>query len=232
MLFEFVVFAKQYSFDTDYKFIFAFTNKACYVMQKRHTSNNFNENDIYHYSSNHIPVYTGAIVMFNDFLEDLASTQRFAKYNTHGNIAYIEIPTSEINPYRISFYKRWAEMEWQDETQDIHSKDFHDWLSERAQYYNNGFYEANQKLHVDPTVKAVLDKISLVHHFSYHKSDRYSNAQAWGTISLRNGIYYVVGKGYDECGSDWLDFNINHKFNKEEFDEWVQNNKVKLTSGK
>ena len=118
-------------------------------------------------------------------------------------------------------YKHWqlSEIKWkakkEDEarTQDVHSREYTEWLKERSEYYNNGFYDYAKKndckLSSLRAVKACVGKkYKELYSVHEHKHDTYSEMDAWATAVQFGNKYIIYGTGGESCGSDWMNFHL------------------------
>lgn len=112
-----------------------------------------------------------------------------------------------------------AEKEYAECSQDTHSQDFKQWVEDRSNYYNNGFYEYSQKHNIKTkdirTVSDIINKRFNKMYVCYeHKSDKYSDVDSTFTIAKYGNKYIVYGEGTDSCGSDWMNFFIFRTYDK------------------
>lgn len=106
------------------------------------------------------------------------------------------------------------------QSQDVHSREYLDWINDRAIFYNNGFYDYTvRNAWPELGVKAIsacvgkkYDELCYVHK---HRSHEYGETDAWAKAARLGDKYIVYGTGTDTCASDWLDFKIFWIFNSE-----------------
>ena len=104
------------------------------------------------------------------------------------------------------------------QSQDVHSREYLDWINDRAVFYNNGFYDyIVRNAWPELGVKAIsacvgknYDELCRVHE---HKSHEYGETNAWAKAIKLGDKYIVYGTGTDTCASDWLNFKIFWVFN-------------------
>ena len=139
-------------------------------------------------------------------------------YKPHWTIIDLETVAKE-DKWLLEYIQDAARKEYIECSQDIHSPEFKNWLEDRAQFYNNGFYEYSRKNSVNTfNTKAVYDIINkrytVVYRCSENESDKYSNRSSYFTVAKYGEKYVVFGEGTDECGSDWLNFYIFRTYDK------------------
>ena len=154
-----------------------------------------------------------------DFIDE--QLEHFIETVKNYTVWYIADEKFDYNHNSLLYWQIKAEMLYKENTQDCHSKDFKQWLEDRAVYYNNGFYEFEQRNYCKTKslefVKTCISKkyyeLFSVHQHEYHEYG-FSDLQA--TAVKFGNKYIMFGTSSDTCGSDWIDSYLFWVFNTEE----------------
>ena len=120
----------------------------------------------------------------------------------------------EFDLNAVPYHWRWAAEKYIEEnSQDVHSKEYLNWIADRSVFYNNGFYDYavrnNCAMTTIEVVKACMGKtyeeLYTVHE---HRSDEYGFMDAYTTAVRLGDKYIIYGTGGEVCSSDWMNFRV------------------------
>lgn len=120
----------------------------------------------------------------------------------------------EFNIDKIPFHWKWAAEKYIEEnSQDVHSKEYLNWIADRSVFYNNGFYDyAVHNNCIMSDIKAVKACIGKTYEELYtvheHKSDEHGFMNADATAVRFGDKYIIYGTGGEVCASDWMNFRV------------------------